>query len=135
MEKIIDYLRAVPAFYVATADETQPRVRPFSLVYEWEGKLSFAMSDKKKVYTQLTNNPCVEICAYNPEAETWVRISGKVKLFKNVETNRKILETMPALKDIYGDAENPSVVAMSILEGQADFYSFASEEPIETIKL
>jgi uncharacterized pyridoxamine 5'-phosphate oxidase family protein len=135
MEQIIKYLRAVPAFYVATVEGNQPRVRPFSLVYEWEGKLSFGLNDNKKVYAQLSANPYVEICAYQPEEETWMRIWGEVKLFKNIEMNRKIFETMPSLKEIYGDVENPSMVAMSIVEGQADIYTFASDMPVATIQL
>ena len=136
MEKIIDFLRSVPTFYVATVDENnQPKVRPFSLVYEWEGKLSLGTNETKKVYRQLSANPYVEICAFSPETGKWMRISGKVKLFKSTDVNRRILETMPSLKDLYGDENNPAMVAVSIIEGQADAYSFGSVEPIETVKL
>lgn len=138
MKKIIEFLRSVPTFYVATVDENnQPRVRPFSLVYEWEGKLSLGTNETKKVYRQLERNPYMEICAFNPETGEWMRVSGKVKLFKSVEANRKIFETMPSLKEMYGDENNPVMVIVSLMEGQADTYSFASglSDPIETIKL
>lgn len=135
MEKIIEFLRSVPTFYVATVDENnRPRVRPFSLVYEWEGKLSLGTNETKDVYRQLEKNPFVEICAFKPETGEWLRISGKVRLFKSVEANRRIFETMPSLKDLYGDENNPVMVVVSMVQGQADFYSFGSTE-VETIRL
>jgi uncharacterized pyridoxamine 5'-phosphate oxidase family protein len=137
MKQILDFLRAVPAFYVATADEAaQPRVRPFSLVYQWEGKLSFGTSDAKPIYRQLSQNPFVEICAFNPESGEWMRIAGRVRLFKSVEANRHILnDVMPSLKELYGDENNPSLVCFSLEEGEAKRYSFASLDPLETIEL
>lgn len=130
-------MRSVPAFYLATIDENnQPRVRPLSLAYEWEGKLSLGVKDVKKVYQQLMNNPNAEICAFNQEKGTWVRISGKVKLFRDIEANRYILnEVMPALKSIHKDEHDLSMVIISFVEGQADFYSCGSTTPRETIKL
>ena len=138
MDQILEFLRSVPAFYVATVDEdNRPRVRPFSLVYEWDGKLSFGTNDTKKVYRQLEKNPHVEICAFQPENGKWMRIFGKVEMFKSVETNRRIFETMPSLKEMYGNENNPMIVAFSFVEGRADIYSFASDssEPVESISL
>ncbi|MCD8186933.1 MAG: pyridoxamine 5'-phosphate oxidase family protein [Rikenellaceae bacterium] len=136
MEKIIEYLRAVPAFYVATVDQNnRPKVRPFSLVYEFEEKLSLGINDTKEVYRQLEKNPYLEICAFQPEQGTWMRVWGKVKLFKSQEANRRIFETMPALKAVYGDEKNDTLVAVSITEGQADLYSMASPQPQESTPL
>jgi len=41
MHKTAEFLRNCGAFYLATADGGQPRVRPFGALDEFEGKLCF----------------------------------------------------------------------------------------------
>ena len=40
-EKILQYLSAVPAWYLATSVDDQPHVRPFSFAAEQDGKIWF----------------------------------------------------------------------------------------------
>lgn len=130
MKEILDFLAASPAFHVATVDENNhPRVRPFSFAMEWEGRLTFVTNTEKKVYRQLAANPRVEICSFNHQTGEWMRISGRVELFRSVEANRKVYEVMPSLKDIYKDEHNPVLACFSIVEGEAATYSFTSPEP------
>ncbi|MDR1460905.1 MAG: pyridoxamine 5'-phosphate oxidase family protein [Campylobacteraceae bacterium] len=136
MQEIIDFLNAAGAFFVGTVDEKgKPRVRPFSFIMEWEGKLTFVTNNQKDVYKQLNANPYADICAFNSSDE-WIRISGKVKFFQNVEANRKVFEIMPMLKEMYTSAENPILVCFSYEEGEAAFYAFRSgNQPFKTIKI
>jgi uncharacterized pyridoxamine 5'-phosphate oxidase family protein len=136
ISEIIGFLNTAGVFFVGTVDESnKPHVRPFSFVMEWEGKLAFITNNQKEIYKQLSVNPYADICAFNSSDE-WVRISGKVKLFQNIEANRKVFEIMPSLKEMYTSAENPILVCFSYEEGEAVFYSFESiNKPFKTIKI
>lgn len=127
MKDILDFLAASPAFHVGTVDaDNKPRVRPFSLVFEWNGRLTFGTNDTKPVYEQLMANPYVEISSFDHNNGEWMRISGRVEIFRDKGAFRRIFEVMPALKAMYGDENNPVMVCFSIVEGQAAVYSFAS---------
>ncbi|MDR1614225.1 MAG: pyridoxamine 5'-phosphate oxidase family protein [Campylobacteraceae bacterium] len=135
MQEIIDFLNKSVVFYVATVDEqNKPHVRPFGFAMEWEGKLTFITNNQKDVYKQLHANPNADICAFNDNV--WIRINGSVKLFQSVEANKKALEIMPSLKDLYGDEHNPTLVFFSYEEGAAAFWSFESaNKPFKLIPL
>lgn len=137
MEEILDFLAKCRTFYVGTVDENnQPRVRPFGLVMEWNGKPAFSTATTKPIYRQLQQNPHVEICAFMPETMQWMRLSGKVKFTDEVAARRKILETMPDLKKMYQSEENPVLTCFYVDEGEAAIYSFASmNEPTKVIKI
>ena len=137
MEEIIDFLAKSQTFYVSTVnDNNLPEVRPFGFVMEWNGKPAFSTGTFKKVYSQLQSNPNIAICAYTAENMQWMRISGKVKFTDEIEAKRKILETMPFLKEMYKSEDNPVLACFYIEEGEACFYSFTSmNEPTKVIKI
>jgi uncharacterized pyridoxamine 5'-phosphate oxidase family protein len=136
IQEVIDFLNKAGVFYVGTVDnEGKPHVRPFSFVMEWEGKLTFITNNQKEIYRQLNANPYADICTFNAD-NIWVRISGRVKLFQNVEANKKSLEIMPSLKDLYSDENNPILAHFSYEEGEAAFWSFKSaNKPFKIISL
>lgn len=135
MKKIIDFLAQTPAFYIATVDENnEPRVRPFSFVMEYNGKLTFSCGKSKKVYKQLQQNPNIEICSFAHTTGEWIRITGKVVFTDNIEAKKKVFEVMPELKNIYQSENNPELACFYIDKGQVATYSFKSPEPtIENI--
>ena len=137
MSEIIDFLAKCQTFYVSTVDESnKPKVRPFGFVMEWNGKPAFSTGTIKKVYSQLQNNPNIEICAYMPDSMQWMRVSGTVKFTDDMAAKRKILEAMPFLKEFYKSEDNPVLACFYLDEGEASFYSFASmSEPEKTIKI
>lgn len=135
IQEIIAFLAKSPSFYVGTVDaEGKPHVRPFSFVMEWEGKLTFITNNQKEVFKQISLNPYVDICTFSDEGK-WIRISGKVKLFQSIEANKKSLEIMPNLKDLYGDEYNPTLAHFSYEQGEAAFWSFADNKPFKIISL
>ena len=137
MNEIIDFLTKSQTFYISTVNENNmPEVRPFGFVMEWNGKPAFSTGTVKKVYRQLQNNPNVAICAYMPESMQWMRVSGKVKFTDDTAAKRKILESMPFLKDVYKSEDNPVLACFLIEEGEASFFSFESmNEPTKVIKI
>ena len=59
-EKILQYLSAVPAWYLATSVGDQPHVRPFSFAAEQDGKIWFCTATTKDVWDELVANPKFE---------------------------------------------------------------------------
>ena len=59
--EIVDALSGV--WYLATAEEDQPHLRPFDKAVEIGGAVYFGTSRVKKVFSQLVENPKVEVYA------------------------------------------------------------------------
>lgn len=77
MNHIVEELKNVKVFFVATVEGDQPRVRPFSSVAEFEGKAYLCTNNTKEIYRQIMANPKVEISAMG-KGGTWIRISAKL---------------------------------------------------------
>ncbi len=77
MNHIVEELKNVKVFYVATVEEDQPRVRPFSSVAEFEGKAYLCTNNTKEIYRQIMANPKVEISGMG-KGGTWIRISANL---------------------------------------------------------
>lgn len=77
MNHIVEELKKVKVFYVATVEGDQPRVRPFSSVTEFEGKAYLCTNNTKEIYRQITANPKVEISGMG-QGGTWIRVLAKL---------------------------------------------------------
>ena len=53
LEKVLQYMTAVPAWYLATSVDGQPHVRPFSFAQIQDGKLWFVTATTKDVWQEL----------------------------------------------------------------------------------
>ena len=95
IKEVLQFLEDSKVFYVSTVDGNKPRVRPFSGIHEFEGKLYMPTSNKKKVFAQMMENPNVEICgmAYGK----WIRIEAEIVCDKRLEARKSML-------DYYGEA-------------------------------
>ncbi|MCC8088264.1 MAG: pyridoxamine 5'-phosphate oxidase family protein [Rikenellaceae bacterium] len=126
MKEIIEFLSNSPAFFVGTVgNDNKPKVRPFSFVMEWNGRLTFVTNKNKEVYKQLVGNPYVEICSYSPSGE-WMRISGKVSFTQEKGALEKVFEVMPALKQFYGPESADIMICFYIESGEAQVYDMGS---------
>ncbi|MDR2813116.1 MAG: pyridoxamine 5'-phosphate oxidase family protein [Prevotellaceae bacterium] len=105
MKQVLEFFTANSAFFLATADGDSPRVRPFGVLIEVNGKLAFCTSSQKDVYRQMQKNPNVEICSMSPDG-TFYRVSGRVELSNSKEITEKFIEAMPALASIYAGKED-----------------------------
>ena len=61
--EIVDALSGV--WYLATAEDDQPHVRPLDKAAEVDGKVYFGTSRTKKMFAQIEQNPKVEVFALN----------------------------------------------------------------------
>ncbi len=100
MKEVMDFLTANGVFYLATADGDQPQVRAMGFVMEYEGKLAFCTSNDKPMFKQMKANPKVSFCSVDKEMKT-LRVCGKVRFCTSPESQKKALEVMPALANMY----------------------------------
>lgn len=77
-EEIFQFMRNNPAFFLATVEEDQPRVRGMLLFSADETGIIFHTGAMKDVYKQVVKNPKVELC-FNGNG-TQVRVSGELEI-------------------------------------------------------
>lgn len=130
MQEIIDFLLSCPAYYIATMDEGgQPRVRPFSSLCPFEGRLYIESNTFKPFHRQVMANPKVEICAFDGRSR-WLRIACRLVLDPRVEAKRALLDFMPEIRDLGYDEHDPNMTVYYMADARATFTSY-TEEPRE----
>lgn len=126
MKEILEYLKACGTFYLATCEDGQPRVRPFGVVCEFEGKLYIATTNQKKVYRQMKANGKVEICGMHKD--TWIRVEGEVAEDTRRDARVAMMDdNKAALSSMYTVDDNLMTV-FRFEYGTATIYS-STEEP------
>ena len=122
MNKIVQFLLESKVFYVATADNDQPRVRPFAALAEWDGKIYICTSNQKAVYKQMVENPKIEISAM--AGDKWIRFWGKVAVDPRMEARAAMIEANPRLANMY-KADDGVFEVLYFTEAKATIYSFS----------
>jgi uncharacterized pyridoxamine 5'-phosphate oxidase family protein len=104
VDRVVKFLQDSKVFYIATTDGNQPRVRPFGVALNLDGKVSLCTGSFKNVYKQIIKNPKVEISGMTSDGK-WIRLSGE--LFDNSsDANKKVFwDFMPNLKKHYEGKE------------------------------
>lgn len=89
-ELIVDYLTSVPAWYLATVEDTpegaQPHVRPFSFAALQDGEIQFCTATTKDCYREMQANPRVELTAWKP-GRGWITC-GAARTWKTAPARR-----------------------------------------------
>ena len=82
-ETIVEYLTSIPAWYLATVEETpegaKPHVRPFSFARMQDGDIQFCTATTKDCYREMRANPFVELTAWKP-GHGWIILRGRADL-------------------------------------------------------
>lgn len=120
MKKIVDFLTTNQTVFLATHDETQPRVRPFGFMFAQEKELFFCTANTKDVYTQLMQYPRVEIAGMDENMNT-LRVTGTVEFHSDKKIKEMIFELSPLVKSIYKDPDNPIFEVFSLKVENAHF--------------
>ncbi len=129
MKKVYDFLKNAGTYYLATAEEDQPRVRPFGTVLLFEGKLYLQTGKVKAVSMQILKNPKVEICAFKDGK--WLRVSGTLVEDDRAEARKAMLDAYPELRAMY-DENDGNTQVFYFKDATAVFSSFSSAP--ETVK-
>lgn len=122
MQQFIDFFTKHNCGFLATTEGNMPRIRPWSFLFEEDGKIWFLTTNNKRVFKQLQENPHIEFCSRSSDG-VHGRIGGKIELCNNLEIKERVLEERPLLKNIYGEPENPLLESFYLEHGSASLYS------------
>lgn len=124
MNRVVEELKKVGVFYIATIDGNQPRVRPFGSIVEFEGNAYICTGNFKPVYNQIRLNPNVELCGMYPTGE-WLRASGKCVEDNRLEVQTAMLDDPTGPKGLY-QAGDGRFATFKLTDIVAAKYSFTS---------
>ena len=127
MKEVQAYLKECGAFFIATADGDQPRVRAFGVSEIIDGRLYIMTGKVKDVFKQMAANGKFEICALKPSGSEWMRVSGTLVNDETLSVKETFLERNPSLKAMY-KADDDNMAVLYITNGVARFCSFAAPE-------
>ncbi len=127
MNEVQAFLKECGAFFIATVDQDQPRVRPFGVSEIINGRLYIMTGKVKDVYKQIAANGKFEICALKPSGTEWLRLSGTLVTDDTRENKVEFLERNPGLKSMYS-ADDDNMAILYITNATARFCSFMAPE-------
>ena len=128
MNKIVEELKKVKVFYVATVDGNGARVRPFSSVCEFEGNAYICTSNQKDFFKQITATPNIELCG-SYDQTSWLRVKATATLDDRVEARRAMLSDPTGPSMLYTENDGKFVV-FRLDNIEAVKYSFFSEPTV-----
>lgn len=100
MNKIVEELKKVGVFFIATTEGDQPRVRPFSSVAEFEGKAYICCGNHKDIYRQLSANNKLELCGMY-DGGTWLRVTATAVEDNRIEVQEAVLNDPTGPRQLY----------------------------------
>jgi len=127
MKAVCDFLNDCGAYYLATVDGDQPRVRPFGTALIFEDKLYIQTGKVKNVSKQMLANPKIEICAFS--GEKWIRIEALAVEDDRIEAKKAMLDAYPQLQQMYS-ADDDNTQVLYLKDATATFYSFGGEPEV-----
>ena len=125
MEEVVKFLKDAGAYFLATVDNDQPRVRPFGTANIFEGKLYIQTGKSKDCSKQIQKNGKVEICAMDKTGSKWVRVAGTLVRDDRREPKVDMLEHYPELKSMYSP-DDDNTETLYFKDATATFYSFTA---------
>ena len=123
MQKIDDLLSSAGAFFLATVDGDQPKLRPLGAHHVVDGKVWLGVGEFKNVYRQLVANPKCEVVALQPDGAKWLRWTGRAVFAEGAERERLeevFLEAMPGLRRIYDKSPGKRMMCFTLAEARAE---------------
>jgi uncharacterized pyridoxamine 5'-phosphate oxidase family protein len=125
MEEVVKFLKDAGAYFLATVDNDQPRVRPFGTANIFEGKLYIQTGKSKDCSKQIQKNDKVEICAMDKTGSKWIRVAGTLVRDDRREPKVDMLEHYPELKSMYSP-DDDNTETLYFKDATATFYSFTA---------
>lgn len=88
---ILALINANPAFFLATVENGEPRVRGMLLYRADANGIMFHTGDMRDVYRQMVANPAVELCFFDPQKGVQVRVRGTARLMDDPALKEEIV--------------------------------------------
>ncbi len=120
--QIDDILSKAGAFFLATVDGDQPKLRPLGAHHVVDGKVWLGVGEFKNVYRQLAANPKCELVALVPGGQ-WLRWTGRAAFAEGEERERLeevFLEAMPGLRKIYDKSPGKRMMCFTLADSRAE---------------
>ena len=131
MDKVLEFLKKNPTYFLATCDGDQPESRPFGTIARFEDKLYIQTGRSKNVFKQIEANPKINICGWDPEAGAWLRIDATAVIDDRDEASEAVLSEYPNLRALYAPGDGNCVV-FYLKDATARFCSFTAPEEVHT---
>jgi uncharacterized pyridoxamine 5'-phosphate oxidase family protein len=111
------FIRECGYFFLATAFNNQPQLRPFGMIYSNKKALYFATDKRKNVYSDLVGNQQVEMASYNVNTRKWIRACGKAEIENSIMIRDEMMNKYPLLKQkFFAETEMFLVIFKLIIE-------------------
>ena len=123
MEEVEKFIKEAGAYFLATVDGDQPKVRPFGTINIFEGKLYIQTGKSKNVSKQIQANGKVQLCAMDKSGSKWLRLSGTLVRDDRCEPKADMLENYTSLKAMYSPHDEKKEV-LYFTDATATFCSF-----------
>lgn len=130
MNKIAQFLADSKTFYLATTEDSQPHVRPFGAVMDWDGKTYICTNNTKNVFKQIIKNPQVELSGM--VGGKWIRLCGKLAVDSRREAREAMLEANPSLRQMY-KADDGIFEVLYFTEATATICSFTEAPEVSKL--
>ena len=130
MKEVQAYLKECGAFFIATNEGDQPRVRPFGVSEIINGRLYIMTGKVKDVFKQLDKNGKFEICAMKPSGAEWMRLEGTLVNDDTLAVKEEFLNRNESLKSMY-KADDGNMAVLYVTNATASFFSFT--EPVRKV--
>ena len=121
--RIDGLLSASKAFFLATVDGDQPKLRPLGAHHVVDGKVWLGVGEFKNVYRQLAANPKCELVALQPEGGKWLRWTGRAAFADGEQRERLeeiFLNAMPGLRKIYDKTPGKRMMCFTLADSRAE---------------
>lgn len=129
-EKASEFLDRSARVYAATVGlDGRPQLRPVCSLSLQDGALYFLTAKSRRLYAELCKTPYVQISAFDPQTETFLRISGKVCFCEDEALIRRCFEERPALTEALGGDEK-ALIAFFLLGVRAEQTAGYDESPL-----
>lgn len=127
-KKVYEFLEDAKAFYLATMEGNQPRVRPYGAMLFFEGKIYIMAFGQTNAARQIAANQKAEICAFKGRT---LRIECKLVEDNRPEVGKALVDKMPVLKPVLGE-NGENGVMYYLKDATANFFKMMELD--ETVK-
>ncbi len=113
LEMLAECLDSIGLQFMATIGlDGKPKVRPMQYMVIYDNKLWFCTNSKKLIFSELQQNPNLELCGSklekDPMLSQWIRFSAEAVFEDNSVVKQMIIEKSSIVNQLYkDDVDNP----------------------------
>lgn len=101
VQECYQFIRECSYFFLATALDNQPHLRPMGFIHSDGKALYFSTDRRKNVCSELLGNPRVELASYNLNTGKWIRITGSVEEESSGYIREEMMAAYPMIRQEY----------------------------------